>query len=82
MDLAAEQRRRAEALVVLRIFLVADAQIFLVEEADDGGHDLFLAERALLEVLVDLTPDLRQRFAELGRPENLLASALARKSGW
>jgi hypothetical protein len=55
--------------------------MLVVEQPDDGGEHLLLAQRARFRVLVDLAPDLGQRLAELGeQPANLLASALARKS--
>ena len=53
------------ALVLARIFLVADADMLGVEQADDGGEHRFAAELAALEVLLDPAPEPRQRLAEL-----------------
>ena len=76
LDLAAEQRRRAEALVLLGIFPVADAQILVVEQADDGGDDLVLAERAFAcRSLSTLRRIFGSALPNSARPANLLASA-------
>ena len=40
VDLAAQQGGRAEALVLPGILLIADAQVIVVEQADDRGDDL------------------------------------------
>src|SRR5258708_15951516 len=71
VDLAAQHGGRAVALVRFRIFLTADAQIFVVEQANDRCHDLVLADGTLLQVLVDLAPDLWERLAELDQPFEL-----------
>src|SRR4051794_19748234 len=71
VDLAAKQGGGSETLVGFRIFLIAHAQIFVVEQADDRGDDLLLAQRALAKVLVNLAPDLGKRVAEFSEATEL-----------
>src|SRR6185295_14553310 len=63
----AAQGRRAEALVRLGIFLVADADMLGVEQADDGREHRIAAELAPLEISFDPAAQPRQGLAELAQ---------------
>src|SRR5687768_12202104 len=60
--------RGAEALVALRIFLVADPHLGLVYEPDDGGDDGRPIGRLALQILGDFPAKLWKRRAELRQP--------------
>src|SRR5689334_18712053 len=68
LEVAASQRRRSEALVGFRIFLVADTDMLGVEEPDHGCENRLAREIAPLEVLLDLPAEARQRLSELQQP--------------
>src|SRR4029450_11900391 len=54
----------AVAFVFAGILAIADTDLFLIEQADDGGDDTLLVQRLALQIAVDLAPNFRQRFAE------------------
>jgi hypothetical protein len=61
------QRRQAERTVLLRVFLVADADHRRLEQSHDGGHDLAPGEPAPRQVAIDLSSQSRQAAGELDR---------------
>ena len=66
-DMAAAQRGRAEAGVVAGIFLIADADMLLVEQANDRGEHGVAVQFAALEIGFDAAAQLGQRGAEFAR---------------
>jgi hypothetical protein len=64
-DVAAEQGGRSEALVLPGVLLIANAQIFGVEQPDDRGEHGLAVERALVEVLLHGAAQPGQSLAEL-----------------
>jgi hypothetical protein len=68
LRMAGAQRGRAEALVGLRVSLVADPQIFIVHQPDDGRRDRVAGEAALAQIRRDPLAQLGQSAAEIGRP--------------
>jgi hypothetical protein len=77
----APERGRAEALVVARIFLVADADVLDIEQANDRSKDGVAAELAALQILLDPAAQPRQRLAELAQPGKLGAVLLFAEVG-
>ena len=64
-DMAAAQRRQAEALVGAGILFVADAHMLGVEQAHDRGEHGVALDLALPEVGLDALAELGQSLAEL-----------------
>ena len=80
-EVAAPQRRRAVALVVARIFLIADPDLLPVEQSDDRGEHGLAGELAALQVAFDPAPQPRERLAELKQAVVLGAVPLLPESG-
>src|SRR6185437_16081023 len=62
------QGRCSEALVLLCIFLVADADVLAIEEPDDCGKNCLAGQVAALEVVFDPPPQPLERLPELEEP--------------
>ena len=58
------ERRRAVGAVLLRVLVVADAQLRLLHQRDDRGDDLALAQALQRRSRVDRAADLGQRATE------------------
>jgi hypothetical protein len=64
-------RRQSDRAVLLRVFLVADPDHRLLEQADDRGEHFFARQAALAEVGAGALADLRQRLGEGEQPSVL-----------
>ena len=80
LDVAVAQRGQAEALVVARVLLVADADQRGLEQAHDGRQHLLARQAAAAQVGVDARADRRQRAAEREHAVELVRVAHARAS--
>src|SRR5688572_29975509 len=57
-------RREPERLVLPGVLVVADADEGCLQQANDGGDDLFPGEAVLAQILIDALANARQRAPE------------------